>query len=270
MPFASAERTTSVRILGRDQIKRNAAVLVEERSGPVVAHLDLERGCASVCALATQPFAIIECKRVGVEEGVRKGAQTIEKAKQGAYVARSISPLQKVRLRSGQFRGFVESPDGRVWTGPYEEVLRELIDEDRPGSVPDLVLTVGVVSNHGNWFTSDNPNKELQVLSHSYDWLLFLTDAGLAEFIERFLLHPRTDFAPVGNAFRASCTGARGQNRFTKVRMDAEADRLLGGWFLAHGREMEDWFNVISPRGGSLEMLRADLRKLAGTGRGAP
>ena len=54
---------------------------------------------ASGCTIAlndliAEPFAIFECKRVGVEEGMRKGPQTIEKAKQGAYVARSVSSLQ--------------------------------------------------------------------------------------------------------------------------------------------------------------------------------
>ena len=34
--------------------------------------------------LFDEPFAIFECKRVGVEEGMRKGPQRIEKAKQGA------------------------------------------------------------------------------------------------------------------------------------------------------------------------------------------
>lgn len=53
-----------------------------------------------------------------------------------------------------------------------------------------FILTVGVVSNHGNWFTLENPNKELRVLSQAYDWLIFLTDAGLAQFIDKLLLHP--------------------------------------------------------------------------------
>ena len=37
-----------------------------------------------------KPYAMFECKRVGVEEGTSKGPQTIEKAKQGAYVARTV------------------------------------------------------------------------------------------------------------------------------------------------------------------------------------
>lgn len=34
-----------------------------------------------------------------------------------------------------------------------------------------FILTIGVVSNHGNWFTADDLNKELLVLKQSYDWL---------------------------------------------------------------------------------------------------
>ena len=43
------------------------------------------------------------------------------------------------------------------------------------------------MSNHGNWFTSGNQNKEMKVLAQSYDWLLFLTDDGLAQFITDLL-----------------------------------------------------------------------------------
>jgi hypothetical protein len=38
---------------------------------------------------------------------MKKGPQTIEKAKQGAYVARTVSSLQKIRLRDGVLGGVV-------------------------------------------------------------------------------------------------------------------------------------------------------------------
>ena len=57
--------------------------------------LGADGGRCSVVSLRRRPFAIFECKRVGVEEGMRKGPQTIQKAKQGAYVARTVSALQK-------------------------------------------------------------------------------------------------------------------------------------------------------------------------------
>lgn len=263
LPFLSTDSVKRGPVLTKNRIKRNATLLIEREIGPVVANINTERQCVIVCELATQPFAIVECKRVGVEEGMKKGPQTIEKAKQGAYVARSVSSLQKVRLRSGQFHGFVESEDGTLRTGPYAEVLRELVESDQDSGVPDFILTIGIVSNHGNWFTSDNQNKELRVLSQSYDWLLFLTDEGLSEFINDLLLHPATELAPVGEAFRASYTGKPGKNRFTKVRIDACADQLLERWFHEHQSDIQHWFNVISPREAPLEILKTDLKQLA-------
>ncbi len=65
-------------------------------------------------ALAEQmaaPFAMFECKRVGIEEGMKKGPQTIEKAKQGAYVARAVSSLHKIR---GTMGGCSASCQGRT------------------------------------------------------------------------------------------------------------------------------------------------------------
>ncbi|WP_419918710.1 hypothetical protein [Candidatus Poriferisocius sp.] len=252
-----------VQVLSNDGIRRNSALLLERDTELVVANINTELKCIVVCKLATQPFAIIECKRVGVEEGMSTGPQTIEKAKQRAYVARSVSSLQKIRLRSGQFYGVIENEDGSLYTGPYKEVLRQLIEEDQLSDINDFILTVGVVSNHGNWFTSDNPNKELLVLSQSYDYLLFLTDEGLANFIENLLLNPLPALAPIGEAFRASYTGQRGKNRFTKVRVDVVADELLRRWFQDNQEKVEGWFNLISPSGMSLDLLRADLVKLA-------
>ena len=135
---------------------------------------------------------------------MRKGPQTIEKAKQGAYVARSVSSLQKVRLRNGRFQGVIEQPDGSFRTGLYDKVLREVIDSSSVVEFAGFILTVGVVSNHGNWFTSDNHNKELRVLAQSYDWLLFLTDAGLSQFIDKLLLNPTPELEPAREAFLAS------------------------------------------------------------------
>ena len=266
LPLMGYESFKQVQVLSSRGIKKNAAKLSETGDRLLVANLEVERNRVVVCDLTTQPFAIVECKRVGVEDGMKKGPQTIEKAKQGAYVARSVSSLQKVRLRSGMFNGFVEKEDGSIHTGPYTEVLRRLIDEERPNDVPDFILTVGVVSNHGNWFTSDNPNKELQVLSQSYDWLLFLTDLGLTEFIVDLLLQPSDDLAPIGAAFRESYTGGRGNNRFTKVGIDVRADALLTQWFRDQQREIDHWFNVIAPAETNLAALKSDLLKLAEKG----
>jgi hypothetical protein len=111
LPSLSETATKSAQILSRDGLKRNACVIAEGADTLAVANIDrhdASRCDLVVCHLLPDPFAIFECKRVGVEEGMRKGPQTIEKAKQGAYVARTVSALQKVRLRSGHFQGVLE------------------------------------------------------------------------------------------------------------------------------------------------------------------
>jgi len=256
----------STQLLTKGNVMRNACVLADEGSHLFLANLDEEQPSAyrlTVCDLFKEPFAIFECKRVGIEEGMRKGPQTIEKAKQGAYVARAVSSLQKVRLRSGHFQGVLELADGSFHTGPYSSILKEIIDSSSPSRLCGFILTVGVVSNHGNWFTSDNPNKELRVLAQSYDRLIFLTDAGLSQFIDKLLLNPSQELSPARKAFLASYSGTAGANRFTKVRIDLAADKALRNYFIAHESEVETWFNVIAPRGSNLKRLRSDLGRLA-------
>ena len=255
----------SVQFLTSDRVKRNACVIQDDQSQIMVVNMDSFQPSSqsfTLSVLDPNAFAIFECKRVGVEEGMRKGPQTIEKAKQGAYVARTVSSLQKIRLRNGQFLGFIEKDDGSFYSNPYTDVLRELIDfpDRRPNG---FILTVGVISNHGNWFTSQNPNKELEVLAQSYDWLLFLTDAGLAQFIGRLLLNPAPDLAVVRDTFLASYSGKSGSNRFTKVRIGLDADTTLWSYFATHSQEIDAWYNVISPDGSSIGELREDLQKLA-------
>ena len=260
----------SNQILTTSGIKRNAAVLVETQAGLFVAHVDhlSESACdLSVAELRLEPFAIFECKRVGVEEGMRKGPQTIEKAKQGAYVAKSVSSLQKVRSRSGQLHGIIEEADGNFRMAPYHSMLREVIDADSLSEFPGFMLTVGVVSNHGNWFTSDNYNKELHVLAQSYDWLLFLTDQGLRQFIENILINPGPDLQPARKAFLDSYSTKSGKTRFTKVSMDLSADESLRMFFQRHSSEIDAWFNVIAPQRMSISALKRDLRSLTSKAR---
>ena len=126
-----------------------------------------------------------------------------------------------------------------------------------------FTLSVGVVSNHGNWFTSENQNKELKVLAQSYDWLIFLTDAGLADFISELLLDPTKELLPAKEAFLSSYTGSSGNNRFTKVQMDLEADAVLVKYFSEHEERILSWFNVISPTARSLMELKDSLFSLS-------
>jgi hypothetical protein len=251
-------------LLSRDGVLRNACTLFETDIGPCVASVD-ERPqtglTLTIAHLHKHPFAIFECKRVGVEEGMKKGPQTIEKAKQGAYVARSVSGLQKIRLRDGSIAGVIHLSNGQLYHGPYLRLLREVIDSNDADLLSQFILTAGVVSNHGNWFTAEDHNKELKVLAQSYDWLLFLSDKGLAEFINELLLQPTPLLKPAKDAFLASYPNGKG-NRFTKTTMDVEADIVLRTYFEDNERRVDSWFNVISPGDSSLVLLQKELLTL--------
>ena len=255
-------------VISRDWTVRNACVLWENPDGRVTTHIDNileseEKCLLSICELSKSPFAIVECKRVGVEEGMKKGPQTIEKAKQGAYVALSVSSMQKIRRRDGLFDGIIEKADGSLYIKPYDILLEEVIHSADQTLIDGVILTIGIVSNHGNWFTSENHNKELKVLAQSYDWLLFLTDSGLAQFIESFILNPSKDSQVVRETFLQSYSGKRGKNRFTKVKMDWMTDLAIRRYFHAHIDEIGNWYNVISPKDAKIAHLRNDLAALA-------
>ncbi len=256
----------ATQLLTSDQILRNACVLYEDGARMIVAYLGKATKTAyevSVYQLTAHPFAILECKRVGVEEGVKKGPQTIEKAKQGAYVARAVSSLQKIRMSDGSIYGVLHLDSGELRHEPYDQFLQTVIASDDACLLRNFTLTVGVVSNHGNWFTSDDHNKELKVLAQSYDWLLFLTDAGLSAFVESLLVKPAKQYKPIKDAFAKSYAGKKGANRFTKVRIALAADLALQEYFSVNIAEIETWFNVISPAGRSIAQLRGELDSLS-------
>lgn len=256
----------SHQLLSRDSVLRNACTLLERQDQFIVAYLDENTsgtyGVTANC-LDVHPFAVLECKRVGVEEGVKKGPQTIEKAKQGAYVARSLSSIQRVRMNDGAMYGVWDSGSGTLQFAPYNDFVQTVIDSDRADILADFTLTVGIVSNHGNWFSSNDQNKELKVLANSYDWLLFLTDEGLSQFVERVLLAPSKAYQAAQEAFMQSYSGKRGGNVFTKVRISLNADAAILQFFENYAGDIEDWFNVVSPVGRSLSDLRYDLERLS-------
>jgi hypothetical protein len=256
----------TTQLLASDQILRNACVLYEDSARIIVAYLGKATKSnyrVSVHQLTPHPFAILECKRVGVEEGIKKGPQTIEKAKQGAYVARTISSLQKIRMSDGSIHGVLHLDSGDLRHEPYEQFLQAIISSDDASLLRDFTLTVGVVSNHGNWFTSNDHNKELKVLAQSYDWLLFLTDSGLSAFVESLLVKPSKQYKPIRDAFVKSYTGKKSANRFTKVRIALDADLALQEYFSVNLSEVETWFNVISPAGRSIAELKRELDSLS-------
>jgi hypothetical protein len=253
-------------VLSKDGVLRNACTFGESSTAFCIASLDESTAAGqhriTVSVLGKHPFAIFECKRVGIEEGMKKGPQTIEKAKQGAYVARTVSSLQKIRLRDGVLGGVVHRADGTLYHRPYAQLMEEVIASDDPAMLRDFVLTVGVVSNHGNWFTAEDHNKELKVLAQSYDWLLFLTDHGLAEFVSQLLLKPTRELLPARKAFLASYGPQAVGNRFTKVKMDVRADIVLREYFTTRAAEIEAWFNIITPARRNLATLKNELAAL--------
>lgn len=256
--FDKSSEKTGRQLLKRN-ILRHACTIAEEPGHFYIAYIDGNKYIVN--RLADSPFAMFECKRVGIEEGQTKGLQTIEKAKQGSYVARTVSGLQRISMSNGSVAGAIEAPDGTI--GLHDDYYDYLFSAVRSGDtnlLRKIVLTVGVVSNHGNWFTHGTQNKEMRVLSQSYDWLLFLTDMALAEFIETTLHGDDTQFAATRAAFTSSYTKAGGRNSFTKVIIDRTADEELTRYF-ATTRPWERWFNVITPAA-SIRQLQQDLNAL--------
>lgn len=249
-------------LLSRDGILRNACTFATSDKTNLVASIISRTDTQitiNVHEQSKKPFAIFECKRVGVEEGVKKGPQTIEKAKQGAYVARTISSLQKVRFHTGELYGIIYKENNTPYSKPYNDLLAEIIDSDDPELLKRFILTVGVVSNHGNWFTGEYTNKEIKVLAESYDWLIFLTDSGIKEFINRLIFSPSFGYEGIKNAFLASYSPEKKKNQFTKVQINVDADAALLKYFSENLLSIEEWFNIISPVSGSIQQLKDEL-----------
>ena len=252
-------------LLDKHNILRNACTIGESQNSFLLTSfkaLGKEKHVLTVFEQMKQPYALFECKRVGVEEGIQKGPQTIEKAKQGAYVARAASSLQKIRTDTGERYGIIYRPNNEPYIKPYMELMEEIITSDNAELLKKFILTIGVVSNHGNWFTAENQNKELKVLGQSYDWLIFLTDNGLAQFIDELILHPAQEDIKVQAAFQSSYTGNKKQNVFTKVKMNWAADAILVKYFSKRIGEIENWFNVIAPQEKTLAKLKDELIEL--------
>lgn len=257
-------KVKSNQLISTKLILRNSCVIYEDELAIFVARLVASKDSiisVQVNRLLLKPFAILECKRVGVEEGLGRGPQTIEKAKQGAYVARALSSIQRVKMSDGSDFGVLVKGEGDLKLEPYDEFIRSAVASEDKELLKDFVLTVGVVSNHGNWFSSKKMNKELVILSKSYDWLLFLTDEGLAEFVEGLLFSPIKKFESVRKAFVDSYAINSQQNAITKVKIDMEADIAIREFITE--ANAENWFNVISPGGRTLSDLKHELKTLA-------
>lgn len=252
-------------LLTKTLLLRNAALIGQSEHEQIISLLkkyDPEGSEFEFVRQYERPFAMVECKRVGVEEGMKKGPQTIEKAKQGAYVAKSVSALQKIRAHDGVLHGVLPMKEGKLEVMPYKEMIEKIIKSSSKEWIENVVITIGFVSNHGNWFTAQNKNKELEVLAQSYDWLLFLTDEGLAEFISDVLLSSGKNTKHVAKAFRDSYPKGKSGNRFTKTTIDIEADADLRRYFRENSKKIEKWFNVIAPTAVQLGDLKKMLDQL--------
>lgn len=253
----------SIMLVDKNATIRNACNITEKEKSFINIYIDSLQKEYKACELLKKPFAMFECKRVGVEEGSKKGPQTIEKAKQGSYVARTVSSLQKIRLSDGTIGGLIHHNDNTFQIEEYYTLLDKTIKSDDINDLRNFILTIGVVSNHGNWFTSENPNKELRVLAQSYDWLLFLTDKGISEFITELLIKPIKKYEPIKTAFLKSYNADKSGNIFTKVKMDFDADIALNTYFQENSAKIEGWFNVISPKRRTLSALKKELKILS-------
>lgn len=141
--------------------------------------------------------------------------------------------------------------------------MEEIIYSNNSELLKKFILTVGVVSNHGNWFTAENHNKELKVLAQAYDWLLFLTDKGLSQFIDDLILNPKQEYLKVQEAFKISYAANKKRNVFTKVKMDFDADTLLQNYFSKNLSVIENWFNIITPHGNDIIELKNEFIELS-------
>ena len=250
-------------IIDKKNVIKNACVLSVQEKSFITVYINSCENSYKICELKTEPFAMFECKRVGVEEGMKKGPQTIEKAKQGSYVARTVSSLQRIRCNNGSLGGIIQRPDGTFIIKDYYTLLNETIRSNDIQTLKKFILTVGVISNHGNWFTSENQNKELKVLAQSYDWLIFLTDDGIGEFITDLLISPKKENEPIREAFNKSYNENKKGNIFTKVKIDYDADIALTNYFKQNKEKIKLWFNIITPRNRSLNELEKELLLLS-------
>ena len=243
------------------KIIKNGMVIGNTSKEIILAYADTHSHSYQINQLNKFPFAMFECKRVG-KEGNSRGPQTIEKAKQGAYVAKSISSLQKIVMPDGSLGGIYFDEAQIPHIDHYNDLVDKFIRKEL-SPIPNFVLTVGVISNHGNWFTNDNMNKELEILSRSYDWLLFLQDKGLTEFVNDFLEMPECRSAFEFSYSLNIDSGKKNPNIFTKSQISYEADRELSTYFSKNEQRIMAWFNIITPASKDILELKSNLESLA-------
>ncbi len=251
-------------LLTKSRLLRNACLIGhDEFDHRLVANL-IDECVVEISAQLQRPYMMLECKRVGQDAKNNRGPQAIEKAKQGSYVARSVSALQKIRNNRGEQIGILYDQDNRPVIKPYGELIRDLINADDVSKLNNFLMTVGIISNHGNWFTAGSQNKEMMVLSESYDWALFLTDEGLTEFIETTILND-DEYPAISDAFNSTYSKDNTSGtQFTKTKMNYEAHLELTDYFKKNLGRAESWLSVIQPKGAAISLLKNQMMKLSG------
>jgi hypothetical protein len=227
-----------------------------------VAECVSDKQC-EIRTLSAAPVAYIECKRVGLEEGTATGPQTIEKAKQAAYVALRSSAVQKIRTPKGLYGAFYHNMDKNFKFQPYESVWEEIIRGRLV--VPGAVRSVVFLGNMVNWFPGGVAKKDIKVLVENYDWVIWVEDAALVQFAEDLLFRK----TKVAEAFKRQHSSNRklGERLFSKQSMWIPAHEELCSYIASNYQTIKKkWFRVLGREKMATDDLFLELDKLATRG----
>jgi len=215
-----------------------------------------------VRVLQQRPVAYVECKRVGLEEGTTSGPQTIEKAKQAAYVAGHSSAIQGLRGPLTKHGTYYDTDQEQWIVKLYEDIWNDIINRDL--EVEHAIRSIIFVGNHVNWYPGGDMSKDLQVMVDNHDWAVWVEDNALVDFSTEFLFARNSK---VGEAFRMHHSDDRssGVRYFSKQSIWEPAHRELLDFFESkfdHVRD--DWFRVLGRDGeDTIADLGAELIKLS-------
>ncbi len=92
--------------------------------------------------------------------------------------------------------------------------------------------------------------------SHPVNW------GNCYPVITDLILDPNSEYIKVQQAFKESYTPDKKRNVFTKVRMDIEADVALLKYFSNKSTEIQNWFNVITPKNKTILDLKTEIIEL--------
>ena len=213
-----------------------------------------------------KPYAMFECKRVVVEEGMIKGLVL-----EMAYDALVVSNIQKIINEKGEQQGIAFKKDGTYTIKPIEDLKADVIELEDKELLKRYVMTIAVIS-YSRYpmknteideedFNHQDIQKEIKMLAKSYDWLLSVTDQGLLEFVEKFILVPQNGDYFLRNLLLSENEKAHIEKRPLQDWMSTEIDKRLTDFFSENPQKIESWFYVMAPAK-KLSELKRDLGKL--------